>query len=199
MIGINAADFINRAWNLVKPVWQFLWEHRPGYEVQIAIVSAVIGSVLTMIFEYWMSRREAARQLEKDKQEAAKQLEKDRQDAAAALAVQIANHLDGMVKAFKDRQVPHVDGRAFNGLIERFKSLQFAWPTGLTEAFSTLDRLSDNAGKLDESLYELKDLSDLKPEKENDFREWILVAQRQQGDLYVKAQDILLKSISPVD
>lgn len=151
-------------------------------EMLAAIVGAVIGAVLTMIatsaIELLKAHRERQRREQKD---------------LADYLTQIADHLEGMAREFKNKQIPHIHGRAFVGLVSLFRDILVAkLPDQVNQRLKVLDYLVQHAGALDEELYQLKSVSDLKPEIQNHLDHWILDAERLSGDLKAEARKMLM-------
>jgi hypothetical protein len=98
---------------------------------------------------------------------------------------QIADHLKGMANEFKNKQIPHIHGRAFVGLVYGLRDILDDKLPDQVKQIKELDYLVQHAGALDEELYRLTSVSDLKPETNLD--DWILAAERLSGDLMAEA------------
>jgi hypothetical protein len=88
-------------------------------EMLAAIVGAVIGAVLTVLATIFIERGKRRRGEKKD---------------VSDYITQIADHLKGMANEFENGKIPHMDGRAFDGLVYGFKDvLEKKLPHGLNE------------------------------------------------------------------
>jgi hypothetical protein len=171
-------DTLNNTLNALLGIGSNILGFVSRSDLLAAVVGAVIGAVVGIAGLIWVERRKAR-----------KELQLRRRDRLGKYVAGIADHLGGMVEAFRLKQVPHTDGRAFVGLMHGFRDmLDDSLSPNIMQRLRTLEGLVYNAGRLDEHLYKLKDLSDLKQEKNKDFEEWILVAERLRGDLYAEAR-----------
>ena len=139
-----------------------------------AIIGAVAGTAGLILVERRKTRREA--------------LLHSRNQLARHVA-DIADHLGGMIDAFKHGDIPHTDGRAFVGLMHGFRDMfDASLSEGIKKRLGVLDGLVYEFGILDALLANAQSISEIPEEKRLDLQRWILVAEKLRGDLYAESR-----------
>jgi hypothetical protein len=141
------------------------------------VLGAIIGAILAIIGTVIIERRKARRAFGESYR-----------IKVTGLLNEIANCLDGMIASFARSEIPHSRGREFNVLQRNLSYVpEIFLPQGVHQKFATLADLAYHAGKLDELLYEMPDINQLKDDKRQDFEQWKLEAARLSGDLRAAA------------
>lgn len=156
-------------------------------EYKREIVSSLFGGIVGLCTTLYFSRIEAGRR-RKELQDEEEHTERER---LAKHVDELAGCLEGMAASFDRREIPHADGRAFNGLYAQL--LEFFQPYIDAKACVDLGQLKymiGRAAKLDRSLYSVADPSSLPPEALEEMKRWSRDARRLQGDLKIAAAKI---------
>jgi hypothetical protein len=144
-----------------------------------AIAGAVAGALLTVL---GMGIVDAIKRRGENK--------KSTRDALEVYVTEMGRHLDGMIKSFNKHQIPHNDGRAFTGLYRGFFNDLFPYLTAETKDIGQkLAALADSGVAIDGGIYSIGD-SQIPDWLLSEMDQWVVQAERLQGDLRVVAQQI---------
>ncbi|KAB1110486.1 hypothetical protein F4V89_23050 [Neorhizobium galegae] len=151
------------------------------------IVSALMGGIVALFTTLYFFRMEAG-QRKKELQDEEVRTERDR---LAKHVDELAGCLEGMAASFDRREIPHADGRAFNGLYVQLLELFQPYIDARSRVdLGQLNYMIGRAAELDRSLYSVADPSSLPPEALEEMKRWSRDARRLQGDLKIAAANI---------